>query len=635
MRTEKSNLRISYLFPSAVPDVIRLLSDHLANQIAAGEVVQRPASAVKEMLENAIDAGAQNIQLILKDAGKELIQVVDDGIGMSMTDARMAFERHATSKIRTIEDLFRIKTMGFRGEALASLAAVAQLELKTRRAEDETGTRLVIEASEVKTQEPCATPVGTSLSVKNLFYNVPARRHFLKANSTEMRHVVEEFSRVAMAYPDIAFRLYHNDAEQFRLERGSLKARIVDLLGGSSAKNLVPVEEDLDFLKIHGFIGKPDVSARTRGNQFFFVNGRFVRSPFLAHAVVTAYGALLPKEVFPLYVLFLELDPQRVDVNVHPTKQEVKFEDEKLLYQCLQASVRHALAKFNISPSLDFSAEADDTNTMGGAFSDPLTEERIARIQQSPLAKSFAVNQRDEKPARESIGATVQFWKDHFETSRANAPEEEAPEAAAPFLPLPEIPENRLSSRQLLQVQGLFLLAPVKSGVLLVHMRRAQERVLFHRMLRSYNSGSASSQQLLFPVALDFAPADIPLVQASLADLSQLGFELTSLGPNAFAVQGVPAHLPSGEERVLVEEIIELLKHEGTANAATRTERIVATVARRLSHSVATPRQPEELEALLEELYACPQPEITPGGRAILRLLGKEELEGLVDAEIF
>jgi len=611
-----------------VPDVIRLLPDHLANQIAAGEVVQRPASAVKEMLENAVDAGAQNIQLILKDAGKELIQVVDDGCGMSLTDARMAFERHATSKIRNIDDLFRIRTMGFRGEALASLAAVAQVELKTRRPEDESGTRLVIEASEVKVQEPCAAPEGTSLSIKNLFYNVPARRHFLKANSTEMRHVIEEFTRVAMAYPEISFRLYHNDAEQMRLEKGNSKSRIVDLLGSNYAKNLVPLDEDLDFLKIRGFIGKPDASARTRGNQFFFVNDRFVRSPFLAHAVVTAYGALLPKEVFPFYVLFLEIDPQRVDVNVHPTKQEVKFEDEKLLYQCVQAAVRHALARFNIAPSLDFEVGADDASGMGDAFSAPLTEERIARIQQSPLAQSFAVNNREEKPTRESIGATVQFWKDHFESSRAAAPEVEfAP--VAPLLP-EEKPNAPLSGQQAFQVQGVFLFAPVRTGVLLLHIRRAQERILFERLVRSYNTGSVSSQQLLFPIALDFSPADAAVVGEALDDLSLMGFELTRLGPGAFAVQALPAQVPSGEERAVVEEVVELLKNEGHSDISTRAERIMATVARRLSQNVPTPRQPEELGALIEELYACPQPEFSPSGRPICRVLTKEELDEMI-----
>ena len=337
-----------------MPDVIQLLSDHIANQIAAGEVIQRPASAVKELLENAIDAKATEIQLIVKEAGKELIQVVDNGVGMSPTDARMSFERHATSKIRNINDLFTIRTMGFRGEALASIAAVAQVEMRTRVADMDTGTRLVIEGTEVKVAEPVGTPVGTSIMVKNLFFNVPARRHFLKSNTTEFRHIIDEFIRIALAHPHIGFRLFHNGVEQYHLEAGNLKTRVVSLLGNSYEKNLVPVEEQTDLLNIKGFIGKPEAATRTRGMQFFFINNRFIRNAYLNHAVVNAYEGLIEKEAFPFYVLFLEVDPARVDVNVHPTKQEVKFEDDRLMYTYLNAAVKHALARYNIAPSLDF-----------------------------------------------------------------------------------------------------------------------------------------------------------------------------------------------------------------------------------------------------------------------------------------
>ena len=337
-------------------DVIQLLSDHLANQIAAGEVIQRPASAVKELLENAIDAGATEIQLVLKDAGKELIQVIDNGKGMSTTDARMSFERHATSKIRNIDDLFKIRTMGFRGEALASIAAVAQVEMKTRQEANEVGTRICIEGTEVKLQEACATAKGTNIMVKNLFFNVPARRHFLKSNTTELRHIIDEFTRIALAHPRIAFRLFHNGAEQFHLEAGNLKTRIVGLLGGSYEKNLVPAEEQTDYINITGFIGKPEAATRTIGMQFFFVNNRFIRNAYLHHAVVTAYEGLIEKEAFPFYVLFLETDPARVDVNVHPTKQEVKFDDDRMMYAYLNAAAKHALARYNIAPAPDFFA---------------------------------------------------------------------------------------------------------------------------------------------------------------------------------------------------------------------------------------------------------------------------------------
>ena len=342
-----------------MPDEIQLLSDHIANQIAAGEVIQRPASAVKELLENAIDAGATEIQLIIKDAGKELIQVIDNGKGMSPTDARMSFERHATSKIRNIEDLFTIRTMGFRGEALASIAAVAQVEMKTRQAQNEAGTRIIIEGTQVQLQEPCAINEGTSISVKNLFYNVPARRHFLKSATTEFRNIVDEFTRVAMAYPQIGFKLWHNGAEQFHLTRGSLKARIVDLLGKQVEKNLVPVEEQTELVSIQGFIGKPQAATRTRGNQFFFINNRFIRNAFLNHAIVQGYQGMIEKEAFPFYVLFISVDPARVDVNVHPTKQEVKFEDDRMIYAYMNAAVKHALARNNIAPAIDFTLNAD------------------------------------------------------------------------------------------------------------------------------------------------------------------------------------------------------------------------------------------------------------------------------------
>jgi DNA mismatch repair protein MutL len=603
-----------------VPDVIRLLSDHLANQIAAGEVIQRPASAVKELLENAVDAGATNVQLILKDAGKELIQVVDDGCGMSPTDARMSFERHATSKIKDISDLFSIRTMGFRGEALASMAAVAQIELKSRREEDAIGTRLLIEATEVKLQEACATPVGTSLSVKNLFYNVPARRHFLKSNTTETRHIVDEFTRVAMAYPGVAFRMFHNGAEQLRLESGTPKARIVGLLGNSYERNLVPVEEDLDFLSIKGFIGKPEAAARTRGNQFFFVNGRFVKSPYLHHAVTAAYDALLERDTFPFYVLFLEIDPGRVDVNVHPTKQEVKFEDDKLLYSCLQSAVRHALARYNIAPSLDFTLDSSVTDLP--AIAAPITDQDIARVQGGFLAQSFSTGGRAH--AADSSDALEQ-WKARFQQIQGSAP---IVSHQAPAL-LPEEPARPQSGNALL-VQGSLLLTTVKSGVMLVHVRRAQERILFERVLEHYNRGAAPSQQVLFPVALELPPGDAALLNEILPDLARIGFDIVPMGTSSFAVQGVPTDLPPGEERAVVDEVVELLKHESLDVRNMRADRLLMALAKRLSRNAQAVQHPEGQQALIDELFACRQPEYTPDGKPVFRILPREELDQLL-----
>src|SRR5215213_5727721 len=389
-----------------VPDIIQLLPDNIANQIAAGEVIQRPASAVKELMENAVDAGATSIQLIVNDAGKSIVQVIDNGKGMSDTDARMCFERHATSKINTIDDLFRIRTMGFRGEALASIAAVAQVELKTRRADDELGTYIEIENSAGKRQEPAALPVGTSIAMKNVFFNVPARRNFLKSNAAEMRHIVDEFIRVSMAFPHIFFLLTSNGQQVFHLEKGSLKQRIVQLLGSHYNAKLVTVQEQTDYLNITGFVGKPEASKKTRGDQYFFVNNRFIRSAYLNHAVMNAYQDMIPSDCFPLYVLFIDLDPAQVDINVHPTKQEIKFEDEKIVYAFVQAAVKHALAQFSITPTLDFGL--DSSIQQLESIQQPFTEQKQTATRSSSIFQTFTeANQAHKIEPRE-----LKHWSD-------------------------------------------------------------------------------------------------------------------------------------------------------------------------------------------------------------------------------
>ncbi|MBU3743255.1 MAG: DNA mismatch repair endonuclease MutL, partial [Sediminibacterium sp.] len=392
-------------------NLIQLLPDHIANQIAAGEVIQRPASAVKELLENATDAGATQIQLIVSEGGKSLIQVIDNGKGMSETDARMAFERHATSKIRQIDDLFRINTMGFRGEALASIAAVAQVELKTRRPEDELGTRIEIENSKILVQEPCSCPVGTQISMKNLFFSVPARRNFLKNNSVEMRHIIDEFIRVAMAFPEVGFNLLSNGSEVFHLASGNHKQRIIQLLGNSYQTKLVPVNEDTDYLNIRGFVGKPETARKTRGDQYFFVNNRFIKSAYLNHAVNTAFDNLLPKDSFPTYILFIELDPAQVDINVHPTKQEIKFEDEKIIYAFVQAAVKHALAQFSVAPSLDFTLNPGIQQL--DAISSPFTEEKKEAATGSSLYQTFS-KKNQAHLIEKSADSSLKHWKEFF-----------------------------------------------------------------------------------------------------------------------------------------------------------------------------------------------------------------------------
>ncbi|MBL7718546.1 MAG: DNA mismatch repair endonuclease MutL [Flavipsychrobacter sp.] len=608
-----------------MPDIIQLLSDHIANQIAAGEVIQRPASAVKELMENAIDAGATEIQLVVKDAGKELIQVIDNGIGMSPTDARMSFERHATSKIRNISDLFTIRTMGFRGEALASIAAVAQVELRTRIEDMDTGTRLVIEGTEIKTAEPVATAKGTNLMVKNLFYNVPARRHFLKSNTTEFRHIIDEFTRIALAHPGIAFRLFHNGAEQFHLEAGNLKTRIVNLLGNSYEKNLVPVEETTDLLHIRGFIGKPEAATRTRGMQFFFINNRFIRNAYLNHAVMNAYEGLIEKEAFPFYVLFLEVDPSKVDVNVHPTKQEVKFEDDRLMYTYLNAAVKHALARYNIAPSLDFSLSAEIQQLPSVQL--PSTQQNREDVQKGYLFNNFT-----QKGQAHFIDKNdgLKHWQELYAIAKQPGSSDNA-------ISLPSQPtlhadnDDPANSKNALLVQGSMLLTTVKSGLMLIHIRRAQERIWYERLLEEWNSGNTPSQQLLFPITYETATADALLLTEALPDLARIGFDIAPFGPKTFIIQGTPTALPSGEEKNLLDEVIEQLKH-GASDAVNnkRSEILLTHVARRLSRNKQGIHQPEAQQALIDELFACTQPEYTPDGKRVFTIIRREALDEML-----
>ncbi|HTM65542.1 MAG TPA: DNA mismatch repair endonuclease MutL [Flavipsychrobacter sp.] len=607
-------------------DVIQLLSDHLANQIAAGEVIQRPASAVKELLENAIDAGATEIQLVLKDAGKELIQVIDNGKGMSTTDARMSFERHATSKIKNIDDLFKIRTMGFRGEALASIAAVAQVEMKTRQEANEVGTRLCIEGTEVKLQEACATATGTNIMVKNLFFNVPARRHFLKSNTTELRHIIDEFTRIALAHPRIAFRLFHNGAEQFHLEAGNLKTRIVGLLGGSYEKNLVPAEEPTELLNISGFIGKPEAATRTRGMQFFFVNNRFIRNAYLHHAVVAAYEGLVEKEAFPFYVLFLETDPARVDVNVHPTKQEVKFDDDRMMYAYLNAAVKHALARYNIAPSLDFTLSPEITQL--SSVNLPQTREQINQTQGNYLYNTFT--QKNQAHFIDKNNG-LQHWKELYKIAQTPLESPPGDQFGKPAPPLHNHDDAVPSGTQsVLLVQGSMLVATVKSGLMVIHIRRAQERIWYERLLEEWNNGQTPSQQLLFPVSYELPPHDALLLNEVLADLARIGFDIAPFGKNTFVVQGVPTALPSGEEKNVLDEVVDQLRHEANDAVAQRSDKLLAQLARRLSRNKHAIQQPEGQQALIDELFACTQPEYTPDGKKVFTMLRKETLDEML-----
>lgn len=576
------------------------------------------------MLENAIDAGATETQLIIKDAGKELIQVVDNGSGMSITDARMSFERHATSKIKNIDDLFKIRTMGFRGEALASIAAVAQVEMKTRKQDAEIGTRICVEATEVKIQEPCATPPGTNLMVKNLFYNVPARRHFLKSNTTELRHIWDEFTRIALAHPEIAFRFWQNGEEQKNLESGNLKTRIVGLLGSSYEKNLVPVEERTDLLNIRGFIGKPEAATRTRGMQFFFVNNRFIRNAYLHHAVTTAYEGLIEKDSFPFYVLFLETDPARVDVNVHPTKQEVKFDDDRMMYMYLNAAVKHALARYNIAPSLDFTLNPEITQLP--SVNIPQTGEQTRQTEGGYLYNTFTQKNQAHFIERKD---GLQRWKDLYEIAQQPANNETLPDSAPPLLH--QHSETALvSQQQILLVQGNMLVTTVKSGLMLIHIRRAQERIWYERLLQEWNEGQTPSQQLLFPVSIELTTQDALLLNEALPDLARIGFDIAPFGQNTFVVQGVPTALPAGEEKNVLDEVLEQLRHESGDAVAGRSDKLLIQLSGRLSRNITAIQQPENQQALIDELFACTQPEYTPDGKKVFTMIKKEALDSML-----
>ena len=494
-------------------DIIQLLPDNIANQIAAGEVIQRPASAVKELLENAIDADATEIKLIVTDAGKNLIQVIDNGKGMSETDARMAFERHATSKIRQIEDLFRIKTMGFRGEALASIAAVAQVELKTRRAEDELGTFIEVENSAVLKQEPCAAPVGTSISMKNLFFNVPARRNFLKSNAAEMRHIIDEFIRVAMAFPQVFFSVTSNGQQIFHLEAGNLKQRIIQILGNNYNAKMVSVNEETDYLNIYGFVGKPETAKKTRGDQYFFVNSRFIKSAYLNHAVNSAFDNMIAKDSFPSYVLFIDLDPSQLDINVHPTKQEIKFEDEKIVYAFVQAAVKHALAQFSIAPSLDFTLNAEIQGL--DAVSKPFTSENKEAASASNLFKTFTQKNQAHKIDADDK-TELKHWRSFFEKSES--PLSESPIESNAFISRLEFEKRSVNSTfnlqhsTFLQLHNTYIIASTHSGFVLLHQQLAHERILYERYSMAAHGKQMATQKSLFPVTLELAAADAALL---------------------------------------------------------------------------------------------------------------------------
>lgn len=606
-------------------DIIKLLPDHISNQIAAGEVIQRPASAVKELMENSVDAGATHIRLITKEAGKTLIQVIDNGSGMSMTDARLSFEKHATSKIRNIDDLFAIRTMGFRGEALASIAAIAQVELKTKRKEDELATFLRIEGSEVLEQCPGQSPDGTNTIVKNLFYNVPARRNFLKSNAVEMRHIIDEFQRIALAHPAIHFSLMHNEHEVYHLRPGNLRQRIVAMFGEGHNAHLVPIEERSDHIQVYGFVGKPELSKKTRGEQFIFVNNRFIKSSYLNHAVMNAYAEMIPKDQFPFFVLFIDINPTLIDINVHPTKQEIKFEDERLVYTFVNAGIRHSLAKYSVSPTLDFEQESTINNwaAFGTMQAKQDDEENTVQQQNTPASKSWSPHHSSLHKAHRNDN-----WEELYKIALANNDTSVTVPSSnthGTLIPQEEGQAHRVKAPY--QVHNRYIISQIKSGFIVIDQSAAHERILYEKYLHSMEKNRLTGQRQLFPQNLEFNAQDAELLKDILEDINRLGFEIQYFGGNSFVVHCFPADLHSGQEKKIIEELLEQFKNNHQLVKLEKRENLARSLAHSSSIKSGKALEEEEMNLLIDELFSCENPYTTAGGRATFISFDFESLE--------
>lgn len=611
-------------------DIIHLLPENIANQIAAGEVIQRPASAVKELLENSVDAGATEIKLFVNDAGKALVQVIDNGKGMSETDARMSFERHATSKIKNIDDLFHIKTMGFRGEALASIAGVAQVEIKTKKTGETIGTFLEIENSIVTAQKPIATNAGTSISMKNLFFNVPARRNFLKSNASELRHIVDEFIRVAMSFPDIFFSLTSNGQEVFHLEKGSLKQRIIQILGNNYSTKLVNVKEETDYMNIYGFVGKPEIAKKTRGDQYFFVNNRFIKSAYLNHAVVNAFMEMIPKENFPMYTLFIEIDPSRVDINVHPTKQEIKFEDEKIIYAFVHAAVKHSLAQYSVTPTLDF--ELDASIQHSEAVSQPFTSDKQNSAIGSSLYKTFTQKNQAHFIGRKS---DLENWdqslmQKHLSEENENADMDSSRQSNSVF-PKTQFtnPNKQPTTEVMMQLHKSFIITENENGFLLINQQNAHERILYEKFSHALEENPIATQQSLFPTAIELTPTDAILLNELLPDLRLLGYQVEPFGNNSFVIQGSPADVPDGNEKSAIEKMLEQYKHFNTEASFSKREKLLRSMAWQQSVKSGTALTEKEIKNLVEDLFQCKVNNTTPSGKPVFLEFKKDEMNKL------
>jgi DNA mismatch repair protein MutL len=615
-----------------VADIINLLPENIANQIAAGEVIQRPASAVKELLENAVDAGATEIKLFVNDAGKALVQVIDNGKGMSETDARMSFERHATSKIKNIDDLFHIKTMGFRGEALASIAGVAQVALKTRKAGESVGTFIEIENSIVTSQQPVATHEGTNISMKNLFFNVPARRNFLKSNASELRHIIDEFIRVAMSFPDVFFSFSSNGQEIFHLEKGSLKQRIIQVLGNNYSAKLVSVKEETDYMTIYGFVGKPETAKKSRGDQYFFVNNRFIKSAYLNHAVVNAFSDMIAKDSFPMYALFIDIDPSSLDINVHPTKQEIKFEDEKIIYAFVQSAVKHALAQYSVTPTLDF--ELDASIQHSDAVSQPFTSEKQFTATGSSLYKTFTqknqahfINSKSDLESWDESLLKQSFSNENREEVSGNRQLQQGDYFTGTLKNIHQpVADKKPISEEFIQLHKSFILAENENGFMVIHQQNAHERVLYERFTNAIKGKPIATQRSLFPVTLELTPSDAVLLNELLPDLNLLGYQVEPFGNNTFVIQGSPADVPDGNEKASLEKMLEQYKHFTSEVNFSKREKLLRSMAWQQSVKGGTYLSSKEIKVLVDDLFHCEINNTTPNGKPVFLEFKKDEL---------
>lgn len=598
-------------------DIIQLLPDAVANQIAAGEVIQRPASVVKELVENAVDSGADIITVNIKDSGRTLVQVIDNGSGMSETDARLCWERHATSKIKVATDLFSIRTKGFRGEALASIAAIAEVSLKTKRKEDELGTHIRISASTIQLNEAIGCPDGSNFSVKNLFFNIPARRKFLKSNNTELRHIINEFNHIALAHPGIEFSLIHNNSQIYNLPKTNLRQRIIAVFGKNLNQNLIPVTTDTSLTKIDGFIGKPEFAKKTYGEQFFFVNNRFIRHPYFHKAVTQAYEQILPFDAIPSYFIFFETDPEKIDINIHPTKTEVKFEDELAIWQILQAVVKESIGKYNLMPSLDFTTE--------GVIEIPvLRNETEIRTPQININRNFNPfeNEGNFHPGNPYVRESSSTSDDPFEAARNNFFEKHN----FPGKPLGSISEGN----KFLQLKNRFILTAVKSGLMVIDQKRAHERILYEENLRSLSKDVFTGQQTLFPETIELNHADYVTFIGIIDTVNCLGFDIRDLGNNAIIVNGVPVTVKNAVVKDIIDEMLETYKsYEGNLQLEAK-EKVARAVAKASAIPYGKVLEQEEMRNLVDQLFACSNPGFSPSGRPVMNIINVDELEKIL-----